>query len=347
MVKVGICGLGFMGRTHFSIYDKLRNAKVVALMDKQPKRRKGEWKDPIGNLPSVWPKQVNMKGVTSYATPEELIGDPDIDLVDVTMPTDLHAEVVIKALKTGKHVISEKPMALTAKDALKVAAVAAKSKGYYMVAQCIRFWPQYVKIKELVDSKKLGAVRSVALRRLADPPMYSSDGWLMDHKRSGGAAFDLHLHDVDFAVYMLGKPRAVYATGTKGPSKGWDHVEAFWDYGRNKKVTIEGGWSFAKGYPFQMMINVRCEKATIEWGFRGAEPSPWGNEVMIYHNTGRVQKVKVKAATGWDEELAYLINCIEKKQTPKVAAAKSSALSVAMVEAEVKSIETGKVIKIA
>jgi len=347
MVKVGICGMGFMGRTHFGIYSGHPRAQVVAMMDKLPKRRKGDWAEAIGNLPASWPKKVNMKGIASYATPDELIADPNVELVDITMPTDLHAEVAIKALRAGKHVFSEKPMARTAKDAKRVQAVAAKAKGCYMVGQCIRFWPQYVKIKELVGSKKYGAIRSVALRRLAPPPLYSDDNWLMKHKRSGGAALDLHLHDIDFAAYLLGKPKSIFAQGTKGPSGGYDHVEAMWNYGAGKQVTIEGGWSFAASYPFQMIITVRCTKATIEWVFRAGEGGEgFGNDVVVYFDTGKIQKIGVKASTGWDEEIGYLVTCIDKKRKPTIATATSSAQSVALCEAEIKSIETQRPVAI-
>lgn len=347
MIKVGICGLGFMGRTHFSIYSANPKAKVVALMDQQPKRRRGDWADPIGNLPAVWPKKVNMKGITSYATPDELIADPDVELVDITMPTDLHAEVAIKALKAGKHVLSEKPMGLSSSQCQRIAAAAARAKGYYMVAQCMRFWPQYVKIKELVDAKKFGRVKSAALRRLAAPPTYSTDNWLLKHQRSGGAALDLHLHDIDFALHLLGKPKRIYAQGTKGPSGGIDHIEALWDYGRDLLVMVEGGWTFATSYPFQMILTVRCEKATLEWILRvGTGGEGFGNEVLVYQDNGKTQKIPVKDSTGWHEEIDYFLTCIQKKRKPTVVTAKTGALSVALYEAELKSARTGRAVAI-
>lgn len=347
MIKVGICGLGFMGRTHFGIYANNPKAKVVALMDKDPQRRVGDWADPIGNLPASWPQQVPMDGIASYATPDELIADPNVDLVDVTLPTDLHADVAINALRAGKHVFSEKPMARTSQECRQVLAVASRAKGYYAVGQCIRFWPQYVKIKELVDSKQYGRVKSVALRRLASTPTYSSDNWLLKHQRSGGAALDLHLHDIDFAAYLLGKPKSVVAKGTKGPSGGFDHVEALWDYGRELLVMVEGGWTFADAYPFQMIITVRCERATLEWILRvGTGGEGFGPDVIVYTASGGVEKVPVKNTTGWHEEINYFLTCIETRKRPTVATAKTSTLSVAICEAELKSIQTRRSVPI-
>ena len=185
MIRVGICGLGFMGRTHFGVYEADRRATVVALMDHQPARRNGDWRDALGNLEASWPAQVDMTDIRGYATVEELCADPDVDLVDVTLPTHLHAPAAAAALKARKHVLCEKPMALTSKECKKIIDAAKKSRKYFMVAQCIRFWPQYAKIKELVDSKTFGKVRSIAMRRLASPPGYSSGAWIMNHELSG------------------------------------------------------------------------------------------------------------------------------------------------------------------
>jgi len=330
MVRVGIAGLGFMGRTHFSIYEKLPDVEVVALMDREKKRREGHWADPIGNLPASWPKKVNMKGRKAYAKLEDMLADPDIDVVDITLPTDLHAEAVIKALKAGKHVLSEKPMARTYAECRRILQAYRKAKGLYMVAQCIRFWPQYVKIKEIITSRKYGKVRSVALKRLAPPPMYSSGNWLMKAKRSGGALLDLHVHDIDYAHFLLGKPRRVFAQGTKGPSGGIDHIEALWDYGKEGIVSLEGSWAFPDAFPFEMAVLVRCQKATIKW-FMSEGPA-----IKIITDR-RVEEITVEDATGWDKEIAYFIECVQAGKKPRLCLPQSTATSIWLAEAEARS----------
>lgn len=343
MVNVGILGCGFMGRTHYNIYAKNRKAKVVALMDTDKKRREGNWSEPMGNLPAEWPKQVPMDGVASYASVEEVIADPNVDLIDITLPTSIHADVSIQALKAGKHVLCEKPMALTYKDCQRVVKAAAKSKGYFMVAQCIRFWPQYAKIKQLVDAGKYGKPKSACLKRLSPTPDWSKDNWLMASGLSGGAVLDLHVHDIDFANYLFGKPKSVVARGTTGPSGGVDHIEALYDYGKDMLVMVEGGWCFPPGYPFQMVVNVRCEKAMFEYVLRAGEGGGgFGDEVVVYPNKGKIRKLKCKASDGWTEEINYMLDCIQKKQKPTVVTAKSSADSIAVAEAEIKSVQTGK-----
>lgn len=357
MVKVGQVGMGFMGRTHFGIYEKLPNARVVALCDQDEKRRAGTWADPIGNLPASWPAQVDMADRKSYASLDEMLADPDIDMVDITLPTWLHADAVVKVLKAGKHVLSEKPMGLNAAECKKVLDAYKKAKTNYMVAQCIRFWPQYATIKEMIQSKKFGKLRSLSLKRLANPPMYSSGNWLMNYKKSGGALLDLHVHDIDYANFLLGKPKAIYAKGTTGPSKGIDHVEALWDYGKDLIVSIEGGWCFQNAWPFEMAVLARCQNATIKWIMSE------GNDIKVITDEGirmydayGQEKPAADAAgsapapvpTGWDVEIKYFVDKVEagKKGKEKICPPESTALSIALAEAEVKSVTTGKVVAV-
>ncbi len=329
-----------MGRTHFANYERHRDVRVVALADRDTRRRRGDWRQPLGNLPASWPKRVDMRRRRSYRTPDELIADEQIDLVDICLPTNLHAEVAVKALRAGKHVLSEKPMALTGQECQRIVRAADRAKGYYMVGQCLRFWPQYVRIKALFDAKHFGRPVSAALRRLAATPDYSSNNWMLRHELSGGALLDLHVHDIDFALYLFGKPKRVFAQGTTGPSGGIDHVEALWDYGRNRQVVLEGGWSFPPAFPFYMGITLRCQKATLEWIMSG------GETVKVYHQTGRVQELPAKGPDGWRGEIDYFLDCVRKKRAPNVVTARTSADAIRMAEVELKSINGGRIVNV-
>lgn len=338
MIGVGICGCGFMGRTHFQVFENHPGARVVALMDTDERRRIGDWSEPLGNLPSRWPERVDMTGRTSHATLESLLADKRVDLAVIALPTHVHAEATIAALAAGKHVLCEKPMALTFADCRRIAEAARSARGLYMCGQCVRFWPQYVKIKELVDSGRFGRVRAVKLRRLASAPGYSGGGWLMDHRQSGGALFDLHVHDADFALHLLGEPRQVFARGHTGPSGGVDHVHALWTYDDDKVVSLEGGWCLPPGFPFEMYVQVRCEAATLQWPTPGQTDR---NPVMIYHADGRSEAVRVADSSGWAEEVRYFLRCLAEGRAPAFMPAEQSANAVRLVELEATSLASG------
>lgn len=336
MVKVGVIGLGFMGYTHYQIYKKHPNAKIVAIADYNPKKLEGDWSSVGGNLGGMDRPKEDLTGIKTYQNPLDLINDPNVDMVDICMPTDLHAQLAVAALKAGKHVFLEKPMARTSKQAAEIAKAAGKSKKYFMVGHCIRFWPEYQVTYDLIKSGKYGKVRELFLRRVANPPLYADQNWFMKEKRSGGGMLDLHIHDVDFALYLLGKPKRVWAWGGKGPSGGIDVVHAGFEYSGGTHVNIVGGWAYHAPFPFNMEFCVRCEKATFLYDMATGKP------LTIYTADGKDIVPKLPAGTGWDRELDYFIKCIEKKTKPAVVTAKSSLESVQMVELEMASITAGK-----
>ena len=207
-LRVGVVGIGFMGSNHFNIWRQHKEAEVAAIADVNRKKLSGDWSDIVGNI-AVGGGRVNLKGIKTYDNPAKLIGDQDIDVVDICLPTYLHARVAINALEAGKHVLCEKPMANNIKDAAKLAQAAKKAakKGRkFMVAHGIRFWPEYEALKDIVSKGKYGKVLSMHMRRMSPTPIWSWNNWLMAANKSGSAALDLHIHDTDFANSLFGKP---------------------------------------------------------------------------------------------------------------------------------------------
>ena len=110
MIRVGIAGIGFMGRIHFLASQKLRGAKVAAVCSRDPAKRAGDWTHTRGNF-GPEPGRVDLTGIKTYADAEEMLADPDIDLVDICTPSGLHFEQTRAALRAGKHIVCEKPIA--------------------------------------------------------------------------------------------------------------------------------------------------------------------------------------------------------------------------------------------
>src|SRR5690242_16427623 len=109
MIRVGLVGIGFMGWIHWLAYKKLGEAKVVAISTRNPQRLAGDWRGIQGNFGPPG-EHVDLTGVTSYAKLDDLLNDPQIDLVDLTLPPAQHADATIRALEAGKNVFCEKPM---------------------------------------------------------------------------------------------------------------------------------------------------------------------------------------------------------------------------------------------
>ena len=113
VIRVGIIGIGFIGWIHWLAYHRLGGVKVVAISESIPERLAGDWRNIKGNFGPPG-EQVDLSGINTYANLDDLLRDPQVDLVDITLPTFLHADIAVRALEAGKHVFCEKPMALTA-----------------------------------------------------------------------------------------------------------------------------------------------------------------------------------------------------------------------------------------
>jgi len=337
MVKVGLIGIGFMGYSHYQIYKKHPRAKIVAIADHHPCKLEGKWGAIGGNLGDMTREQEDLTGINAYRDPLKLIDDPDVELVDICLPTDKHHDVAVAALKAGKHVFCEKPVARTSQQAANIARTAARAKGYFMVGHCIRFWPEYQVTYDMIKSGKYGPVQEIFLRRVANPPLTGDKNWFMNSKRSGGAILDLQIHDVDFLLYLCGKPKRVRAWGDKGPSKGYDIIHAAFEYPRNVHATIVAGWGYQHPFPFDMSFCIRCEKATFDYDMKCGP-------LRVYAGKDKPIEPRLPAGSGWDRELDYFIKCVEKKTPPTVVTASSSLESIRLVEAELESIATGKAV---
>ena len=116
MVRIGLAGIGFMGMIHYLAAQKLKGAKITAISSRDEKKLAGDWRGIRGNFGPAGTK-MNLGGIKKYPEFEQMIEDPDIDLIDICTPTHLHPSMAIAALKAGKHVLVEKSIALTIKDA--------------------------------------------------------------------------------------------------------------------------------------------------------------------------------------------------------------------------------------
>ncbi len=341
-LRFGICGLGCMGRSHFARLHAHPHACVAAVCDRDAARRAGDWSDLLGNLDLLETDggQVSLDGIAAHVTTDELIADRTVDAVLIALPTPLHADVAVDALEAGKHVLCEKPMAANGADCERMVRAAESTGRTLMVAQCIRFWPQYVTIKRCVDEGRIGAVRFATLRRLACPPTYSADGWLLDGSQSGGALLDLHLHDVDFAQHLLGSPQAITAHGMHGQSGEIDHVAALFGYRDGRYALLEGGWAHAAPWPFEMGITVNGELGTLEW-------HSGRDNVLLYAGGDSPIDLPPTGDDAFRGELDYFVDCVRTGRPVERCLPASTAASVELIERERAAIESGLTVPVA
>lgn len=350
-IRFGICGMGLMGRGFYRILREHPRAAVTAICDIDVARLEPGWYAAAhqGTASAADDDRVLQLGgkagapsapVQAFRDFEELAACPDVDAVAVTTPTTVHPDASIAALRRGKHVICEKPMALSAAECDRMLAAARTGGATLMIEQCVRFFPQYELIKRYVEEGRLGRVSYASLQRLASPPSHSRQDWMLDGRQSGGALFDLHVHDVDFAQQLLGVPRRIYARGSRGQSGGIDHVSAAWTFDSGAYALVEGGWSLHAPWPFDMAITVRGERATMHW------TASRGNDVLLYEGGAEPRRLPCPAEGGTPRLIHYFVDCLVAGAPVARCTAESARLSIALTEVEQRSLETGSVVEI-
>ncbi len=165
----------------------------------------------------------------------------------------MHKEFILKCCNAKKDIFCEKPFTLNLKDSEEIITKIKEAKVKLMIGMVLRFWPEYIEFKRIVDSKKFGKLKVLKCTRISAPPIYAWDNWYFDPNRSGSAALDLHIHDVDYIYYLLGKPKSVYSLG-KNDKKGWQHICSAYRY-RDTIVNAEGGWDLSKSWIAYFLYN--------------------------------------------------------------------------------------------
>lgn len=323
MIKVGLVGLGFMGQMHLGCYRRNPLAEVVAVCDENPEALSGEGAV-AGNIGGNEP--LDLSGIHTTTRLEELLQNPEIDLVDFCLPTRQHASATIRALEAGKHVLCEKPMAFTLEECDAMIEAQERSGKTLMIGHCLRFWPQYVKAGELLQSGALGRPLYASFHRESGAPIWSR--WMMDGAQSGGVTLDMHIHDVDTALWWFGAPREVNASGVTRdglPLK----VDATWRYDNGLLVQLHGGWDTAS-LPFRMAFEVMCEGGTVTWD------SSRGESLSVFR--GADEEQFPCEGDGYSGEINYLLSCLDNGETPTRATPQTSRQSVSLAREELRQM---------
>lgn len=327
MIKVGLIGCGFMGGMHSACYAALANlgVKVTAVADVR--------RDYAENLAN---------GAEIYATGMELIEKADVDVVDVCLPTHLHAAHAVAAMKAGKNVFVEKPIAFKDEDMELILATEKETGAKVQVGQVIRQWTEYVWLKKAVDAGTFGKIQHAMFRRMSSRPEWAWEGWLHQVDKSGGVAVDMHVHDVDFVRYIMGEPDVVKAHAHRDAEGVIQQINAVYGYGNNVSVAVESGWDYPADFPFTADFRVKFDKATVIGG---------GGVVNVYPVGGAAYQAEleeefqgdndiggnISSLGGYYNELKYFVEGLQGKNDLSVATVSEAIKSVQLVKREIEA----------
>jgi predicted dehydrogenase len=340
MVRVGIAGIGFMGVTHYKAYQGVEGAQVAAIFTRDRKKLEGDWSGVKGNFGDAGGVQ-DLTGIRKYDDLDGMLADPEIDLIDLCLPSNLHRDMALRAMEAGKHVLVEKPIALSVEDADAMIEAAERTGRLLMVAQVLRFWPEFAAIKDLIASGEYGKLRGAHFKRVISRPDWSGDDWFADQKRTGGAVVDLHIHDTDFVHYLFGRPAAVWSTGSLSANGQVDYLVTEYQFpGENLCISAQSGAVAMKGITFEHGFDVYFERGMLK---HNSSTTP---ALEVYTEDGGKSEIKPRIGDAFVEQLRTATRAVAEGRLPEVIAARSARDSLATVLAEAESVKTGRPVEL-
>ncbi len=326
MLRVGILGAGFMGGTHARAFHGLPDVEVAGIYARSDRRAA-----PLaGELGTSWTDDR-----------DRLLDDPRIDAVSICLPTPEHRAALEAALAAGKHVLLEKPLALTREDADAVVNLADASDKIVMIAHVLRFWPEYVELQRIVAGGELGRPISALATRRQPFPAWS--GLFSQSEMTGGAVIDMMIHDYDALNWILGSPKSLVARGILNPrSEGWDQTHVMIDYAQGSAL-VDGGMMMPESYPFSSTFQVLCERGAIEYHFRAGgrsvEMEGGVNDLVLYPADGEPERFSVEQRDPYVAEIAYFTECIAAGQAASRATPEDARLALKVALAARASLD--------
>jgi len=278
MLKVGVAGIGFMGWIHWLAYQRVDGIEVGAIQSRSEKKRSGDWRGIKGNFGPEG-EHVDLQGVSTYATFEEMLADDSLDIIDLCLPPDQHVNAAEQALNAGKHVLCEKPMALTPEGCDTMVAAANKAGKQLLIAHVLPFGSEYAEARRIIDSGKYGALIGGRFQRVISDPLWLEGFW--DPNIIGGPLVDLHVHDAHLIRLLFGMPTHVLSQGRmRGDVV--EYCDTQFKFPDPKLVVSSAsGVIYQQGRPFTHSFEIHLEKATLHY------------DLQVFSDTVEIMPLKV------------------------------------------------------
>ena len=317
-MRVAIVGAGRMGEAHAEAWSALApEAEVVAVVGRRE------------------PALASAPGARGTADLDGVLADPDVDAVSICTPTGTHVELTARALAAGKHVLLEKPLALTVADGERLVALSRRAGPLLMVAHVVRFFPGYAAVREAAEQGRLGALREVRADRLA--PAAGRPAWLDDEARSGGVLLDLAVHDFDQLLLLLGPAARVQA---RSAADGTAEVTVQHTGGGIGRV--RAGWDLPPAFPFTTVLEVTGERGRARYA---AEEG--GRSELFFETPDGVSRTDVDPGAPYTAQARAFLDRIRSGTPPVHGDPAASLAAVRLALAAREALATGRPVDLA
>jgi predicted dehydrogenase len=348
MLRVGLVGIGFMGWIHYLSYEKAKGVKLAAVCTRDERKLGGDWSGIKGNFGPPGEK-VNLTGVTKYTDLKQLLADPSIDLVDICLPPNLHAEASIAALKAGKHVFVEKPMGLTAAECDQIMRAADKVGKQIFVGHVLPLLPEYAFARKAVSGGKYGKLLGGHFKRVISDPLWLKDFW--DPKKVGGPLVDLHVHDAHFIRLLFGMPTAVTSQGRMRGEVVEYCVSQFKFADPSLVVSSASGVVNQQGRSFTHGFEIHLEKATLYFDLAVLA----GGKLQItpltmLDNRGKAEEPKLPPGdpmlSAFDAEIKEVVQSVTRRQPSSILSGSLARDAIVLCHKQTQAVRSGKTVTI-
>lgn len=301
MKRIGIVGTGFIAGKHAQGIQQFDNLQLSGVTDVIPEKRE------------AFARDYGAKVYESYA---DMLSDNNIDIVVLCVPSHLHPELALEAVRAGKPFLLEKPIAMCVTDAQKIVDSAQEAGVLMMVGQSLRFSAAYVQASEWIRSGEIGAIKQVYCARLGQRPSWGS--WYRDARKSGGVLYNIMLHDIDYLYSLFGEVQQLYAAGTVADNRSYEDIMATLRFANGVIAVIDGSCLMNPGYPFTSVLRVDGTQGTVEYRFVGGENTELcrHSELYLYKANQPPKLVELKSYSNHGLELSYFADCVEHGQSP-------------------------------
>lgn len=349
MLKIGIVGIGFMGSIHYYASKNVTGGQVAAICTRDQKKREGDWTGIQGNFGPRGGFE-DLSHIRKYGEIDNLLADPEIDLIDICLPTHLHKEVSIAALEAGKHVLVEKPISVRLDDANEMVQIAERCGRCFMVAHILPFFAEYACAQEIVESGRYGDLIGGHFKRVISKPNWSDD--FVDLEKSGGPGIDLHVHDTHYIQLLCGTPDAVFSQG-KFAGDGFAQYLAT-QYIYNDKahaISCSSGAVSQEGRAFSHGFELYLENATLLFEFATLDGEPvTATPLTLLTDDGKVHSVdlgETDPVDAFTRELQCAVDAITEGRESAILSGVSARDALLLCHRETESIKTGEIVSIA
>ncbi len=313
MIRIGLVGTGYISGVHASAARELDDVSITSVYSREEKKA------------NAFAKKFGIP--YAFCDFDKFLRSDRVDAVIIAVPTPLHKDFSLRAIESSKHVLCEKPISLNVDDGIEISESAAGKGVVFMVAHVIRFWPEYVRTKELIDSGLLGKIRDIYAYRFGTVPGWSADNWLLDPSKSGGVPVDLQIHDVDFIRWVLGDPLSTFAAGTRNDKGLVVNSSCIFRY-HDCTAVAEAGYILPEHAKFEMGFRIIADSAVVDYN------NLRGQTLIITRGDGPGEPVPVGSKDAYAEQLAHFAACVSsgknsgRIETAEAVASLSSSLRI-------------------